>query len=241
MISGLPSRDAAQGRLLITLPEPLSEQPDPQASPAPSPEPDAWTLPVHAPTGLSRAERRLFEATERFRHGVVAESAPDSYQWQDGMLRYLALRRDRVTVSGEPFSTREMFRRIVETVGQLDHLSQAKNEPLSGPAPTDGLSRRAWLAVRDPRFIPTEEQLGTLLDALHRGHAPELEEEKWFSSFLSCLIVCERHFEERARLGAKRATHGDLVQRQWEHILAAIEALDALVALSPTPDHQAEN
>jgi hypothetical protein len=88
--------------------------------------------------------------------------------------------------------------------------------------------RRAWLAVRDPRFSPVEQELGALLDELHRGLAPELRDEVWFSSFLSCLIVCERHFEERARLGADRASNGELVALQWAPVLAAAEALGAL-------------
>jgi hypothetical protein len=241
VISGLPSREASRGRLVIDLPDPSrTEEPEP-TSPAPSaPEPDVWKLPVQTPTDLNQAKRRLFEATERFRRDVVEETAPDDYDWQDGMLRFLATRRDRAQPTGVEPSTREMFRRIVEAVELLDRLRQAESEPLSGPAPTGGLSRRAWLAVRDPRFTPAEEELGNLLDALNRGYAPEMEQQRWFTSFLSCLIVCERHFEERARLGAQRAANGDLVQKQWPPILSAVQALDALVALSPPPD-QAEN
>ena len=124
-----------------------------------------------------------------------------------------------------------MLERVVEAVGQLDRLRLTESEPLLGPAPTDPVRRRAWLAVRDPRFTPVEEELGRLLDGLHRGHAPELENQVWFSSFLSCLIVCERHFEERARLGAKRARNGELVGLQWDRVLAAADALDAVTKL----------
>jgi hypothetical protein len=76
-----------------------------------------------------------------------------------------------------------------------------------------------------------EEELGALLHELHRGYAPELEAEPWFSSFLSCLIMCERHFEEEARLGVHRASNGELVRQQWDRVLAAVDALDALIDL----------
>jgi hypothetical protein len=233
-ISGLPSREAARGRLEIDLPGPPETRLEqPRAAPEPLPEPDPWMLPVEMPPGLTHARRRLFDATERFRQTVVGRSTPDAYRWQDGMLRYLAEARDRNASAPSPLdrSTREMFRRIVEAVGQLDRLRLAESEPLAGPAPLDSVRRRAWLTVRDPRFAPTEEQLGVLLVELNRGHAPELEHEQWYSRFLSCLIVCERHFEERARIGAEHASNSELARQQWGRVLAAVDALDALIAL----------
>jgi hypothetical protein len=85
--------------------------------------------------------------------------------------------------------------------------------------------------LRDPRFAPTEEEFGALLEDLHRGHAPELEEQPWFSGFLSCLIVLERRFEEQARLGEERVGSSELVRHQWDRVLAAVNALDALIAM----------
>jgi len=86
-----------------------------------------------------------------------------------------------------------------------------------------------WKNIRPAAAV--EEELGALLHELHRGHAPELEEEPWFSSFLSCLIMCERHFEEQARLGVQRATNRELIHQQWDRVLAAVDALDALIDL----------
>jgi len=231
-IHGLPSREPARGRLVIGLPE--SPEPRPPA-PAPyAPEPEPWMLPVAAPPGLRGDRLRFHGATERFRAQVAEATAPDAYRWQDGMLRFLVERRDRdlTETASVDKPTRILLRQVVEAVGRLDELRRAESEPLSGPPPDDRVARRAWLTVRDPRFAPVEEELDTLLDALHRGHAPELEHRAWFSSFLSCLIVCERHFEERARLGPERANNRELVDRQWDRVLAATDALRALTELS---------
>jgi hypothetical protein len=233
VVSGLPSRQAAEGRLVIELPDSTRSpnREEPRATPEPAVrEAGPWTQRVATPGGLTHAHRRLYRATERFREIVVDATDPDDYRWQDGMLRFLADRRDRPAAQTPLVErpTQLMLERIIEAVGQLDQLRLSKSEPLVGPAPTDPLARRAWLAVRDPRFEPVEEELGALLHELHRGHAPELENELWFSSFLSCLIVCERHFEESARLGGERATNRELVQRQWDRVLAAVDALDAL-------------
>jgi hypothetical protein len=195
--------------------------------------PDPWRLPVETPAGLSPELRRLHETTERFRVRVVEAAFPDDYRWQDGMLRFLARQRDEATVSNLPVdpATRIMFRRIVDNVRALEELRRSESRPLAGPAPTDAVRRRAWLALRDPRYVPLEDELDALLDELYRGHAPELEHEAWVSGFLSCLIVCERHFEERARLGAAQAGNSELVRRQWDPVVAAVDALDALTAL----------
>jgi hypothetical protein len=235
VISGLPSRQPAEGRLVVTLPDAPQRGPrEAEARPVPpAREEDPWRRRVEIPVGLTREQYRLYETTERFRGLVVDATEPDAYRWQDDMLRFLADRRDRARSAaslGKP-STRTMFERIVEAVVSLDRLRVAESKPLTGPVPTDGVHRRVWLSVRDPRFTPVEEELGALLDELHRGHAPELEDEVWFSSFLSCLIVCGQHFEERARLGEDRASNGELVRRQWGQVLAAVDALDALAEL----------
>ena len=159
---------------------------------------------------------------------VVDEATPDAYGWQEGMLRFLAERRERAAAeSAMTRPTRLAFRRIVEAVDQLEDLRLSESQPLSGPPPTDPLTRRVWSSVRDPRFEPVELELGSLLEELHRGHVPQLENERWFSSFLSCMIVCQRHFEEQARLGAERASQAEFVRSQWDRVLAAAQALDA--------------
>ena len=43
---------------------------------------------------------------------------------------------------------------------------------------------------------------------------------------------CQRHFEERVRLGEERATNLDLARSEWDRLLAAAESLAALAELS---------
>lgn len=239
VINGLPHRQPAAGMLVIELPEPVPpvrERPDP---PAEAPAPAPWMLPAAQVAGLSPEQRRLVDATERFRQLVVRATEPDDYRWQQGMLRFLADRRDRATARpGEPIprTTRTALERVVDTVRKLDRLRASESRPLDEPVPDDPVRRRAWRAVRDPRYPPVEAELDALLNELHRGHLPELAGMGWFSSFLSCLIVCERHFEERARLGSDRASNGDLVTAQWDRVLAAVEALAALAELHEDAD-----
>jgi len=231
-ISGLAAREAAQGRLTIELPDSprATAKQDQTGQQAPLPQPDPWTLPVRAPTGQNHGRLQLHRMTEQFREQVVGASEPDTYRWQDGMLRFLAERRDRATTAGSPVepSTRTMLERVVEVVRKLDDLSDLETEPLEGPAPTDSVGQRAWKTVRHPRFARVDSELDTLLTDLYGGHAPELEPELWFTNFLTCLIVCERHFEQRALLGAERASNGELVREQWATVVAAVDALNAL-------------
>ncbi len=162
-------------------------------------------------------------------------SIPDVYRWQEDTLRYLAAKRDAAGNGASPLtiSTRTAFQRIVEMARTLDGLRDTEEAALPGPPPEDSVRRRAWDRLRHPRFTPVEDELDALMIDLERGHAPELESEEWISSFLSSLLVCERHFEERARLGEQRASNRDLTQRQWSRILAATDAMEALTRISP--------
>ena len=239
--SGLPARRESTGRLLIELPDSpaIRKQKEEAAAPAvlePPPAPP-WLLPVGTPAGLSPERTRVYETTERFRRLVADTSIPDHYRWQEDTLRYLAAKRDAAADGDSPLtrSTRTAFQRIVEMARTLDSLRDTE-VALPGPPPRDAVKRRAWEQLRHPEFTPIEDELDALMIDLERGHAPELESEEWISSFLSSLLVCERHFEERARLGADRASNRDLTQRQWSRILAATDAMDALTTLSPAKD-----
>ena len=52
---------------------------------------------------------------------------------------------------------------------------------------------------------------------------------------VGCLTACERYFEQRTRLGEGRVPNGDLAQDQWDGILAAADALDALARAGDDP------
>ena len=65
-----------------------------------------------------------------------------------------------------------------------------------------------------------------------RGHAPALSKLGWPQRMMSCVMGCQRHFEERVRLGEERATNLDLARSEWDRLLAAAESLAALAELS---------
>jgi hypothetical protein len=235
--SGLPTRRESTGRLLIELPDSPAirkQKEDAAAPPALEPPPaPPWLLPVRTPSGLSPERTRVYETTERFRQLVADSSIPDAYRWQEGTLRYLAAKRDAAGRGNSPLtpSTRTTFQRIVQMARTLDDLRDTDEVALPGPAPKDAVKRRAWDRLRHPRFTPVEDQLDALMIDLERGQAPELESEEWIPSFLSSLLVCERYFEERARLGEHRASNRELSRRQWSRILAATDAMDALTTV----------
>jgi hypothetical protein len=148
------------------------------------------------------------------------------------MLRFLADRRDGV----EPLpdlTTRRLLVRSIDAVRQVDRLARSDDPLLAGPAPKNGSRRRAWLAVRQRRISPLERELDEILHAVHQGHVPELRGEAWFARFVSCLMACERHFEQRGRLGQVQASNRDVVGEQWDRVLLATDALASLVAVTP--------
>jgi hypothetical protein len=75
-----------------------------------------------------------------------------------------------------------------------------------------------------------------MLHSIHKGRVPQLEQEPWFGRFVSCLIACENHFEQRGRLGEARALNREVVEEQWERLLLAADALDSLAALAASED-----
>jgi hypothetical protein len=84
VINGLPTREAAGGRLLLGLPDaPSTHASEPDAGPqSPAAHTEPWMLPVTIPSGLEPGYRRMLETTETFRELVVDEATPDAYGWQ---------------------------------------------------------------------------------------------------------------------------------------------------------------
>ena len=74
-----------------------------------------------------------------------------------------------------------------------------------------------------------------VLGLLRRGHAPELTDEEWPMRLTSCLTACQRHFEQRIRLGEELATNFELTRAQWDRLLAARSALRDLASVSDAP------
>jgi hypothetical protein len=251
-IRALAARGAGSGTVTLVLPDPpevvarrqrLEEQARSGADkplPTPSvPPPEPWMIARRPPSGASEQVRFLFEKVEAFRGTAVGTdglSGPDACRWQADTLGYLAGWRDRLSGDGEipPISSRRYFSRLVAAIRTVDDLRNSEDPILAGPPPEERLKRKAWLAVRRQRIEPIEQELDALIDDVTGGHAPELQEMQWPTRLISCLMACERHFEERVRLGENQATNGELAEIQWERIVAAGEALEALVYLTAT-------
>ena len=234
-LSGLPSRRIGTARLVVELPEQTAAAPAAPAPLAPAPvEPDAtWRREAARPSELGPKLARLYDATERLRLRVVGAADPDGYRWQDPLLRFLAARRDQAPRAGSGLApaTRTLLRRIVEVIRELDELRRSQAEPVRETVPQSGIERRVWDRLRDPRFAPLDDELDALLDELQAGHVRELDREPWVSRLVSCLIVCGRHFEERALVEDEEESRAEVVRQQWPRVLVAAEALTALCEL----------
>ncbi len=244
-IRALSGRGAGSGVISLHLPEP--EEPEPPAAaaepppklPAP-PTLEPWARARQIPEGASAQEAHLFRTIEAFRVHAVASNGDlvaDACRWQSDLLRYLGGWRDELVSSGEipPVSSRRYLGRLVAAIRDVEELRSSDDPILAGPVPEDSLRRRAWKTLRRQKIDPLEHELDALANMVRSGHAPELEQLEWPTRLLSCLAACERHFEQRVRLGAERAINQELAGAQWEPILAAAEAMEALVYLAP-PD-----
>ena len=128
--SGLPSRRASSGRMLVGLPDSPDEVEaerriqEALAEPVETPPMPSWMLPTRIPAGLSPEWEQVYTTTERFRRRVVEFEAPDTYGWQSGMLRYLVGHRELSRARHTPVQpvTREILRRTVALIRELDGL-----------------------------------------------------------------------------------------------------------------------
>lgn len=241
-IHALPSRRAGEGRITVETPDEHRAElaaPTVEAPPSPPEDADPWTLPRRPPSAIPQDWRRVVETTERFRVLVVdrEDGAPDACRWQSELLRFLALHRDRLLESGELPSpaTRKLLVRTVNVLRRVEEFRTSRDPVVAGPPPTDPALREAWERLRFSRTQPLEQELDELLAAVRREHAPGLAEEVWPVRLVSCLTACQRHFEERTRLGEERATSRELALAQWDRLLAAADALEALTRVGSEP------
>ena len=241
-IRSLQAGDGGSGMLRLVLPdaEPAVEEPPVEPSIVPEQEGstpvEPWMLSERPPTRATEQQFRLFKSVEELRREIVTgdnELGLDNCRWQAGMLRYVTYWRDRMLETGEipPVATRRFFQRVVDAYRGVEEVRSSDDPILAGPVPEDRIRERAWLRVRGHRIEELEAELDSLTDDVRDGHAPELEEEAWPSRFLACLAACERHFEQRVRLGEEEAANLDLALSQWEAISAAAAAMETMVYL----------
>lgn len=233
-IRGLPSKHAGSGTLRLTLPEPPpATEPATATEAPPAAAREPWETARAAPAGAPPEQVRVHDAVERFRALTVdpAEPAPDVCRWQSDLLRYMAGARDGL--APDPHTAR-LFERMAGAVARVESFRTSDDPLLVPPHGADRLQQQAWEVVFQRRTAPVRDTLDDVLHDLHHGRAPELESEEWPSRFVSCLAACERHFEERRAEGDRATSNRRLAEDQWERILAAGQALEALSALART-------
>ncbi len=240
-IHGLPAAGEGEGVLTIRLPDPPEEvvrrEEAMRPPPPPPPAPDPWTLAREAPPGAAPDRVLLFERVEEFRALVVRSDGrmiPDPCRWNEDVLRYLAHWRDRSAAGiGIPaVSTSRFFRRLAEAARRIEALRTSKDPILAGPPPDESGRRRAWQTLREQPMRELERELDQLLEMVRNGFAPELEGLEWPTRLVSCMMACERYFDERVTLGESGALNAGIAKSQWPAALAAARALETLSTMS---------
>jgi hypothetical protein len=246
-IFALAGRGGGKGSLVIELPGPETEMPEKVETgehPVERPEPEPWMKPFR-PAGAVRTDWLPFlEATERYRSELFDDpyrTPHDVCQWQAPLMRYFSDRRaSLLSDSSVPSeATAKFLDRLASAITSVDRLRTSDDPLVNGPAPGDPALRNAWLKLRTGKIDPVEDELDQLLSLLQRGHVPDLEKQDWPLRLVSCLTACERYFEQRARVGEKRAGNRDLAIAQWPRILSAGRVISTLVEL--TPDRRASH
>ena len=236
-ISSLPAGGEGQGRLRIHLPDSpavLREKELAALPPEPVlPEPEWWAVPASPPVGSSEALANLYREVEAFRRMVVTgplETAPDPCRWQATLLQHLAALRDRFGdgAAAPEEATIRFYRKVADSVGQVMKLRDSDDPVLAGPPPENRRDLNTWLRIRRERIRSMEHELDILLDMPKDGYVPELEDQEWPPRLVSCIMACERNFEELGRSGLRSGTNQELADDTWPFIVAAARALAAV-------------
>ena len=129
-------------------------------------------------------------------------------------------------------ATVRFYRKLAASVGHVMELRDSDDPILTGPPPENRRSRNAWLRMRRERIKAMEHELDLLLDMPKDGYVPELEGHEWPPRLVSCIMACERNFEELGRSGTELGTNQELADGTWPFIVAAARALSAVDRLA---------
>lgn len=236
-IRALPARGAAAGTLTLRIPDApevvAAREAEAAPPPPPPPPPDPITLKRQVPPGASPEVAALVEAVEPLRAAVFPNpeaAVSDPCGWQRDALRWFRQAQDSA-LAGTAIASEGGIRfalRLAHAIREVDALRRTTNPAIAGPRPSDPTLEREWTSARAVELRPLERELDLLAEQWKRGYAQGLTATSWPARLLACLVACQRHFEERPRVEPEPAANAELAGAEWDRILAAAGALEAL-------------
>ncbi len=238
-------RDPADGEVIVTVPDPpevvAAREEAERPPPPPPPTPDPWTLAVSAPDDAAPRLKSLFERVEDLRVAVFGDdpfTIHDPCAWQADALRWLAERRDLLAAKNASPAPETLlyFRQLAHVIRAIETLRTSSNPLLAGPPPAEPARKQAWLVVRRDALRPIETELDAVASILRKRELGELSDARWLARMLACATASERSFEARGRGADRTSADTDPSDAQWQRVVAAAAAFDALAAwLEPSP------
>jgi hypothetical protein len=234
-IHGLASGGGGTGRLGIRLPPPPDSGSAPPVAVVEPPPDDSGRAPDL--DRLPEAWRPFVRAASEFDRLVAGQSLPDACRWQHAFAGWSLAWSERLAEGGArpKDETRETLSRMAGVIRDVETLLDPSDPILTNPPVNDPAELQSWLSRRSARLESVRDGLDEVAAALERGHAPDLELESWPVALVSCVTACERHFEDRARVGAERAVNLRIAETQWDRLLIAARILELLADLPERP------
>lgn len=232
-VRALAATGSVAGQLSILTPDAAPAEHRPVITVSPEPAPQQKHPQPKLPGGSPPSWKAFAVATNHLRDAIENEPVADACRWQRTYLDYLENMRDELYENGTApkQTTQRVLLELAEAIRMVDELRLSTDPVLTGPVPQDPQRKRAWVQTRRERFMPIEGVLDAIQQKLRRGHAPELQSEEWPVKLVSCVMACERHFDQRTLHGAENATNFDLAQHQWQRLLSAAGTLEATALL----------
>jgi len=235
-IMSLSQRGSGEGRVTVEFPEPVPIAP-PVIEPLFDVEAATREPLVSLPAGSPASWKRYDRASRHYRETYDTDPGSDPCRWQADLRDFLEETRAGLAGTGKlpTPETRAALRELVGAIRRVEALRTSKEQILAGPPPAEEARRKAWLRVREARILDLEGELDDVLWTMEYERGAELQGESWPVRLVSCITACERHFEERVRIGAERATNLDIARSQWPRMLIVADSLKALASVEQLP------